>query len=389
MIKRIKIEIDRRIKDEDTVYAVIGPELRLRRLALNKTLKFVSYKICSVSYTCKIERNDIRPNASFLHEISKRLGMDDNKISMLLNLRETLEVGIKSILFNDYKEIKKIIDENTSFLNYRYKLLVFLYEANNNNMQAAKAKYDELSQISRTMTDYDFKIFAIISAIYLFKSGCLTDSYNLLLSLEKMELNKNMNGVISLYLFYVTSGLGKPEAIYYHEEAKNYLYSIGSYELLDYINYELAIFYIKHDSFNFAEKLIDTLNSNAYKKSISFILAYLSNDNLKGYSKKNLIGIAKCIYDYKFDSESFKDTFESMNGDYYQLDYSPLLFEFELNDNIMDKYNYIVEKISKNPIVKEDYFLRKYFLNKMNSISSEMIKYKAFTDLYDNLLRKE
>ena len=388
MIKRISIEIERRMKAEDNVYAVIGPEIRLRRLMLNKTLKFIAYKICSVSYVCKIERSDIKPNAEYLRKISKRLDMDEKKVEMLLNLREALETGVKSIIFDDYSDIKKIIDNNETFLNYRYKILVFLYETNTNNIDAARSKYMELSKISRTMTDYDFKFYVLVSAIFLFKEGALKDSYELLLSLEKMELSKNMIGVINLYLFYTASALGKPETVYYHSIIKDFLYSIGSNLLLDKVNYYLAIFYIKSGSFDFASKYVDIINDAAYKKTISFLISYLVNKSLKGFTKKNLIGMAKCIFDCKYNYESYKETIEAM-GCYYQLDYSKYIFEYNDNKTSQDKFNYIMDVILKNPLIKEDFYLKKFFLEKMNSLAKDTAKYKAFTEMYEYFLGKE
>ena len=389
MKKSINFEIEKRIVDENTAYAVVGPELRLRRLSLNKTLKYVSYKICSVSYVCRVENNYIRPNAMYLREMSKRLDMDEKNVTMLLSLRDSLDIGIKSILFNDFKKIKEIIDNSDKFLNYRYKLLIFLYETNANHIEIAKDYYEELNKISRSMTDYDFKIFVIVTAIYFFKSGSLKDSYNILQGLEKMDRSNNMTGVINLYMFYDCAGLGRPEAIYYYNLTKEFLYSIGSYELLDYVNYQLAIFYIKNKSYEFALKLTNMIKDQKYKNSINLLVNYMKDKSIKAYNPKNLVSIAKCIYTYKYNDKAFDEAYEMMNKTTYQLDFSSLIFEYEFKNNSMDKYDFILENISKNYLIKEDFFLKRYFLGKMASISKDSFKYKTFTDMYEELNREE
>ena len=100
-------EIIRRVDDEDTLYAIIGPEIKLRRLKLSRTLKFVSFKICSISYTSKIENNEIKPNRVFLYEISKKVNMTEDEVSGLFDLREALRECVKSFLYGDVKTDKR------------------------------------------------------------------------------------------------------------------------------------------------------------------------------------------------------------------------------------------------------------------------------------------
>ena len=66
-------EIECKMHDKEEAYAVIGAEIRLRRLSSYKTLKALAYKTCSVSYISKIESNDIIPNQFVFRELLRLL----------------------------------------------------------------------------------------------------------------------------------------------------------------------------------------------------------------------------------------------------------------------------------------------------------------------------
>ena len=77
MKTKVVQEIRKRQNKEEDTYAVIGVELRNRRIALSRTLNGVAFKTCSVSYLSKIENNKIHPNKAYVREICNKLDLSN------------------------------------------------------------------------------------------------------------------------------------------------------------------------------------------------------------------------------------------------------------------------------------------------------------------------
>ena len=107
MIIVLKKVIEKRRYSKEEENKIIGAEIRDRRISLSRTLVSLSYKICSVSYLCKIENNKILPNKLFIRELCKRLDLEDDKINELLRLNLTLDDMVKNYFEKDYAEIEK------------------------------------------------------------------------------------------------------------------------------------------------------------------------------------------------------------------------------------------------------------------------------------------
>ena len=85
MLKKIiRREKMSRKKNNEMRYGVLGAEIRGRRLKVSKTLASTVKEVCSVSYLCKLEKNNIKPNKLVLMELCSRLNLDDNQTKNLL-----------------------------------------------------------------------------------------------------------------------------------------------------------------------------------------------------------------------------------------------------------------------------------------------------------------
>ena len=89
---KILSEIIKRKNSKNDVNAVVGVEIKNRRIALQRTLLSVSYKICSISYLCKLENNRILGNTLYVREICDRVDLTKDKIDVLLNLKKILVI---------------------------------------------------------------------------------------------------------------------------------------------------------------------------------------------------------------------------------------------------------------------------------------------------------
>ena len=370
-------EIIRRVDDEDTLYAIIGPEIKLRRLKLSRTLKFVSFKICSISYTSKIENNEIKPNRVFLYEISKKVNMTEDEVSGLFDLREALRECVKSFLYGDVKIISDIVNKNCVYYNYRYVILRFIDDLSKKDLNSAKERYEELTKIIKGIVDYDFKIFAVFSSIYLYLCGNLNDAISAINQIRKLELSRDLIYLTDLYMFYCLAGLCRADAILYYQKSRDDLLSIGSFEVLDDLYYNLGLFLYKNDALEELPNIVSAIRNPKMKTSISFLLDYKLEKSIGHYNKKQLIGYAKNIYNLNRnigleDLEKF---------DYYRPDDYIILFKYLLLDKDVDRINYVIEEVIPFLEKSDDFFLRKEIIRNVVGLCEKTCRYKLLFDI--------
>lgn len=383
-------EIKARINDQDTLFAIVGPEIKIRRISLNKTLKFMAYHVCSISYVSKLESNSIKPNRYFLNEIGKKVNMSEEDIDGLFDLRDILNQGLKEFLFNNNSTIKQILDENTSYVNYRYRLLLLLNSLIINDLVASKKTYSELLKISNSMTNYDFKIFVLLASIFLYKIGNIKEAYEDLKMLSKLELSEDIKVILDLYMFYCLNVLGKPETFVYYQRSKENLAYVGAYELLDELNYYFALYYIKNGSCDYSLTLINTIRDIKRKRTIELLSMYLSNNPINHFKKKELLAPARCLYDYLFDKASLDKDIKSFTNEVFQLDFNPILFNYLLlEDDYIEKYSYITNEVCHKLKRCDDLFIKKFYMKEIYSLSEKTAKYKALFDVYKIYLKEE
>ena len=328
----------------------------------------------------KLESNYLKPNATYLSEISKKLGMSDVFVSTLFGLREVVEEGIKGLLFNDNKCIKDFILKKDAYYNYRYRIIIFFDKLYDNDFESCTEIFKELTPIAKTMINYDFLVFSILSGIYYYKIGKLKDAHELLISLINFDMNTNIKGVLYLYLFYICNALGRPETIDYYNKAKEVLLFLGSYQMLDETNYYLAIYYIKNNSYDYALNISKSINDTKRKQTINFLVSYFKNESLKSYNKKNLLGISKIIYDLKFDSVMLNSDIEMVKEKSFKIDYNQIIVDYLLLSDDL-KIIYIFDLIKNNQDIQDSY-VKSFFLNESLKSAKKTGKYKLIYDYY-------
>jgi len=378
MKKRVLLnEILRRVEDEDTLYAIIGPEIKMRRLKLSRTLKFVSFRICSISYTSKLENNEIKPSRVFLYEISKKVNMTEDEVSGLFELREAIRECIKSYLYGDFKNINKIVEKNCVYYNYRYVILRFIDDLSKKDLDSAKSRYDDLIKITKGIVDYDFKIFAVFSAIYLYLCGELNEAMESILQIKKLELSRDLIFLTDLYLFYCLAGLCRADAILYYQKSRDNLLSIGSFEVLDELNYNLGLFLYKNNALEELPNIVSSIRNIKMKNSISFLLDYKLNNSIGHYNKNQLLGIAKHLYNLNRNI-SINDL-EEFN--YYRPDNYNILFKYLLLDNDTDRVRFVSEEVIPYLEKNDDKYLRSKICAYVMELCEKTCKYKLLFDV--------
>lgn len=83
-------EFARRGRNDDNAYSMLGTELKRVRTSQSQTLSSVAGDLCSVSYLCKIEKAQLKPNRYMLNEICKKLNLSEPQVQLLFELHGLL-----------------------------------------------------------------------------------------------------------------------------------------------------------------------------------------------------------------------------------------------------------------------------------------------------------
>ena len=98
-------ELKRRGKEDINTYSMIGTELKRARTSQSQTLSSVAGNLCSVSYLCKVEKAQLKPNAYMLNEICKKLHVESPKINLLFELKHLLLKAVKLYYEKKWNEL--------------------------------------------------------------------------------------------------------------------------------------------------------------------------------------------------------------------------------------------------------------------------------------------
>lgn len=176
----IKLEIKRRLHNNDDTYNVIGAELKEKRVSLSKTLEAIASNDCSISYICKIERNQVKPSSYYLKEICQRLDITEDNLKKLFDSNKILFNTIKAFYSKDDDLLKKILDEISTFSNYRMLLSKYIIHIYFKEYNKCNLVYDKLNKISGSFSTNDLIIFTLFIGIYHYEQHNYKSSYDFL-----------------------------------------------------------------------------------------------------------------------------------------------------------------------------------------------------------------
>lgn len=391
MIIVLKKVIEKRRYSREEENKIIGAEIRDRRISLSRTLVSLSYKICSVSYLCKIENNKILPNKLFIRELCKRLDLEDVKINELLRLNLTLDDMVKNYFEKDYAEIEKAYQRGVGLLNYRYKIVEMIYYISKKDYYNAGRLAESLLKMSSTMTDNDLQIFSLFYAILHFYNQDFKGCVEILNSLDILKPRSKYITLIKYnYIYYSYICLNDLNVMFFYKEIQALLMENGLYEDLDYINYLFAFYLIKNNALNELKRVYPRIRNYVYKRSLSLYIKLKLNPYLK-IKDKWLKNVNPYFYYLGLLKTSYNEAcikIEELNDLSFSVDFNILILRYLAISDPKDKYTYIFNVAIPTLEKTQDGYAKKFFLNELYSLTIWLSKYKNFAEAYDLLARR-
>lgn len=391
MIFGLRKVIEKRRYSKEEESKIIGAEIRDRRISLSRTLVSLSYKICSVSYLCKIENNKILPNKLYVRELCKRLDLEDDKINELLHLNITLGNMVKYYFENDYLEIENAYKRGLGLLNYRFKIIEMIYYISKKDYYIADKLSISLFKMSSTMTDNDLQIFSLFYAILHFYNQDFEGCVEILNSLDVLKPRTKYITLLKYkYIFNSYICLNDLNVMFFYKEIQALFIENGLYDELDYLNYLFAIYLVKNNVLNELKKIYHRIKNYVYKRSISLYIKLKLNPYIKLKEKwlKNVnpyfyyLGLLKTNYNEACTK------IEELNDLSFSVDFNILILRYLAISDAKDKYTYIINVAIPTLEKTKDSYSKKYFLDELCSLTIWLSKYKNFASAYDALARR-
>lgn len=362
---------------------IIGLEIRRKRLELSITLQSLCFELCSPSYLCKIERNQIQANNTILNELCKRVDINDKQMEMLFHFYEILQQSVVAFVKNDVEELKNYVDQGVGFENYRYRIIQYIYFIYIDDKYKAKEIYKELIKLMENMQDTDMMIFSLFSAVLFYKEKRYRDSISILNSIDKRCLIDDAKVILLKYLFLSSNMILSHDTYYYYVECMNLLLERGYYKDIEELNYILGIFGIKTNSKFLLEKSLKILHNDIYINTLLYMKAYIDKDfdNLRELDNKELRPFAKYLKLTLDNNTNATEVIFHLSGRNDEYDFNTSLLQYLCLRDIDSKRNFILNFLNEINLV-EDKYIVEYFLKEVTKLNIERPHYKETVYLH-------
>lgn len=381
-LNRLMLEFEKRKDNQDGTLQIIGAELKSKRLKLAKTLKSVSNNICSISYASKLENNLINSNRYIINEYGKKVGLDENKIQALYDLKLIIISCIDSFFENDFNYIKDQSDKCLDFTNYRSVIIRLINSLIKRKMDEAYKYILEIMKITSTLTDFDLNVFSLFYAIYLFYAGLFNDALELIDVIDGQCVPGKFSLLKELYSFYIHIALSTYSITEKYQRTKELFINSNDFEKIDKLTYYLCISFIKKkDRYHFY-KYYELVKNESYRCALTIVYDFLNDFKFdyKKYKKSNII-FADALLELSKDPEYAKSYL--VNNNTYYIDYNYYILKYLIYKRIegTDLLQLLKEVVDYGTTV-EDPFFKGFIYDEAVKYSGNESKYKFIYDIY-------
>lgn len=370
--------IERKKMIEEQNAKFIGIEIKQQRLRQSKTLEEVSRDICSASYVCKVERNDIKPNYKYVTQICERLNLSANNIETLKHLSILMNKITEAYYYDNEDEIKKIFNEVRDLNNFRANIIKLIYNIYFKNYLISQRLIAELESLTISMCMSDIMTYSLFKSVYQIRNYEFKESIVLLRYLIDNNDFKDLLRIIAIeYLVKAYFYTGSPNFLNYIDEAKILHAKYLNLDHLEELKFNECLYYfLKKDTYRF-EKIIKDKTSNKYKNTIDLLKAILYDE--KNLEKKEYIS---SFYDALYYFKSNKEIYN--NFDKTRLAIHEILYlKYLENEENVDDLNTVIDELIPSSIKISNIFLIEGFTNIAVMNLKKISKYKQAVELYE------
>lgn len=379
----MKYEIMKRLEDTDDTYQVIGAEIKQHRLAQSKTLASIADDDFSVSYLCKIERNQIRPSNKLLKEIFAKMDISEDKMDYLLSSRDMLINAVRSYYFKDLSLQKEYLEKLEGLDNHRIVLIRLIFALTTKNLDEASTCINKLIRLTSSLADLDLMIFSTFYGIYHFYlNNYLEASDYLKLALEYESEIRYLRPLQLGFLFICACKTFSINTAKYYLELEREVFKYGGSLKLDNAHYNMAIYYLilnQRDSF---KKTIAKIEKYKTIKSLEMLLEIekKNSDKIVDFKENDMDELTKAYFYIYHLSQRTIDYIDNLKLDLVLKDY--LKYNYLKEIDLEAAYNFLQIAFEDSTRNLNGY-LCFYFLEEIvNSIFRDN-KYKHLTEKYN------
>lgn len=374
-------EFMRRSQIDDNTYGMIGTELKRIRTRQSQTLSAIAENLCSVSYLCKIEKAQLKPNRQMLMEICKKLKLEIPNLEILFSLKNKIFKCVELYFYNKSKEINNLYNEVKSFDNYRTQLISFIKFLSDYDLDNAMLYTKSLFKIANTMQAEELEVFLVFYSILCYYLENYKEALDNL-ALLKNNKNNYLNYIAKICKLECLVKINSVEVLVFTEAILDEALIDSKLFLLDYIKYIKGIYFIHNELYLKAIEIMEALNVVEYKKSLEFLIDYNLNQLKKDYDLANLRPFCKLLYTYIYNPKEYLNLF-------LQISFKDRL-TIDFNNNIAsylslaeeEKYEELNEIIIPNICQTKNSYEKQFFLKEFSKICQKMHRYKSFVEAY-------
>ena len=384
-----KNELKRRGEIDKTTYAMVGAEIKRLRLKNNKTLSSIAEDLCSVSYVCKIERAQIKPNRHMLGEIFKRLDANDNDVQSLFDLKDFIYDSVKWFYNKNDKKFKETLQRIKSLDNYRTTLFKFIYAIYTKNFAKAHQLINDIYKIANILTNIELYIFIFFTSVLNFYEEDYLTVINNLKLIASLDENNLLSVMSYYYIFKSYFKMNNSMCLSYGENLCNYYFKILDFERGEEIKYLLCVYKVWNGMGELVYKEMNLLRNKGYKSSLDF---YIRVQQPKFQVKKFIdkmdimTPFARLLLLYLNNDISYAEEiseFDKTNN--YELEYSFNILNYLSLKTDDDKMEDLLKCIIPNIECTNNGLEKKFFLDQLCEISLRSGRYKLFCSVYNRL----
>ena len=380
-------EIKRRVKEDNNAYSMIGTELKRVRTSQSQTLSSVAGDLCSVSYLCKIEKAQLKPNRYMLNEICKKLNVESPKLQLLFELKNLLLKMVKLYYYKKTKEIKKLYEDCKEFDNYRTKLIFLIYYISFYKLEEANEVSNELFKITSEMLDDELGIFMVFYSILKFYDECYLETLDNLKQLSNLyTLEESLGKIASILCLECYVKINSPMTLLHSQKLLDLFLKNSEYSKAEYVRYLQVLYMIHNSMLDSALQEIKFIQTVEYKKTLEFYFDLRNHTLKRKDSYSDLRPFAELLYIRIYEPKEYLKVFLKQNKNFiYLCDYSYNIANYYTLSDDKERYKELIDVIIPNIIQTNSFLDKSFFLKEFCRISSKFGRYKSFCKAYEAL----